>query len=46
MIVQKWSIHLTEGWAAKKVWDIVNASEEVLLIRPTSDIPLVCRKRG
>lgn len=46
MIIQKWSVHLKEGWTVQMVWDVVNASEEVLLIRPISDIPLVCRKRG
>jgi hypothetical protein len=45
MIVQKWSIGLKEDWTEKKVWDVVNASEEISLIRPSSDIPLVLKRR-
>ena len=46
MIMQKWSIRLKEGWTNSKVWAVLDASVEFLLIRPDSDVPLVFKKRN
>ena len=44
MIVQTGSIGVKDGWTRQGVWDVVNSSEEVSLIRPASDIPLLKRR--
>ena len=45
MVMQKWSVHLREDWSEQQAWDVLDASEEYLLIRPSSHIPLVFKKR-
>jgi hypothetical protein len=45
MVAQKWTIHLKSGWTKEKVWDILDASVQYTTIRPSSNIPLVFKKR-
>ena len=45
MIVQKYTVHLKEGWTREQVWDGLNTSVQTTTIRLRSPIPLVFKRR-
>lgn len=45
LVVQKWRIQLADGWTKVRVWKILDASVQYTTIRPSSNIPVVLKKR-
>jgi len=43
--MQKYTVHLKEGWTKEQVWEGINKSIQIGTIRLASPIPLVFRKR-
>ena len=46
MIVREWKIELVEGWNERRVWEVINRSGTVITLAPSSDVPLLFKKRS
>jgi hypothetical protein len=45
MVVKKWTIHFEDDWTEQMVWRVLDASVQFTTIRPSSNIPLVFKRR-
>lgn len=45
MVAMKWTIHFKDDWTEQMVWRVLDASVQYTTIRPSSNIPLVFKRR-
>jgi hypothetical protein len=45
MVVERWTIHLGDGWAKEDARSVLDASVQYTTIKPPSNIPIVLKKR-
>ena len=45
MVVERWTIHLGDGWTKEDARSIHDASVQYTTIKPPSNVPIILKKR-